>query len=122
MELAGVTLYLSEIEGAGATWANTGGNEEFRYSFFSGFNGRISSRLARQMELSQNQAGESQALVRASKEVDDFMMSLNPVMDEPLPERAAMMSQAFRRGDAVASTVNLFPKVFNENQNKQLGE
>lgn len=120
-ELAQVTISLTEIPGAAITWGKTGGNEEFRFSFFSGFNGRIANRLRRQMEISQEQAGTNQALVKAGKDVDDFMMSLNPV-DAPLPERQAIMSQAYRRGVDAGNTVNLFPKVFNENQNKQLGD
>lgn len=124
LELAKATLRISEIEGAATHWGKTGGNKEFRFSFFSGFNQRINARLEKAFNIIQENAAGSQALVKASKEVDEFVDKLDPVRDEPLPYRAVLMETAYYRGMDYGSSVNIFPNVFDSKGEgkKQIGD
>lgn len=122
-ELGLLVLRLSDLPGGFTSWKKSGGNEEFRFSFFCGFNRRVKERLRRKREIMENE-NKSTALVlkKSDKEVEDFVKTLNPNIDEPLPERAVIMETAYFRGMDYAERARLFPGELDHEKEKLLGE
>ncbi len=86
-------------------------NDDFRYSFFCGYNGRIAMRLREQRQrLELEAATNSAALVRIEKEVDDYLTELKPGKEERLPYREAAIRSAFEKGIVYGDEVDLTAK------------
>ena len=121
IELAREVFALSETPGAAKAWVDTNGNEEFRYSFFAGYNARIAYRLQRKLEIIKEQSGSGGgALVRATKDVNAFAETFNPNNNSPLRERAIILDRAFNSGLVKGDKAEIFPLF--EEKVKKLGE
>lgn len=91
-------------------WAFRGGNEDYRYSFFSGFNNTILQRLNALRRDIEQATADSTALVRCEKEVEDFVKDFIKPEESPLEEAARRIQRdAFIAGVEYGRSVDLSP-------------
>jgi hypothetical protein len=97
-------------------WEGAGGNEDYRYSFFHGFNGAIRVRLVKNKARLLDQAGVgSTALVKATQEVDDWVTDkIKPDNVPPEDRYRQIRYDAFLKGNEHGSRVELSPDSANK--------
>lgn len=83
-------------------------NDEFRYSFFCGYNGTIAFRLYEQRRDMEAEAGDCTALVRIEKEVETYIMEeIKPQSEVHFQEREILLESAKRKGVVHGSEASL---------------
>lgn len=100
-------------------WEFRGGNEDYRYSFFAGFNNTILQRLDTNRRHIEQATSDSTALVRCEKEVDDYVKEfIKPENVPPEEKFRRMQRDAFRRGVEYGRRVDLSPDAAPTNHNR----
>ncbi len=93
-------------------WEFCGGNEDYRYSFFGGFNGSIRNRLEKDKArlLDQAGVGSTAIVLRATKDVEDYVKEkINP-QDTPAEEKIRnLRKDAYFSGAKHGQSVELSP-------------
>lgn len=89
-------------------WELTGGNERFRWSFYAGFTYSLKQRLERERDALKLNAGETAALVRMTKDVDDFVKDEHNPADAPTEEpEHEIRRDAFIKGSIHGNSVSI---------------
>jgi hypothetical protein len=102
-------------------WNFKGGNEDYRYSFFVGFNNAIRDRLTHERRRIEQAAGDSTALVRADQAVKDFVKDVLRPQDEAAEQvYRRVQRDAYNAGREYGSRVELRPDAA-PNQSRAIG-